>query len=883
MNICAHYNDLKKIYYADGPDEKVKLTDLMLTKYSDYGQDEKNNHICNACGQILLKNDYDESEGFASTGALKISREVWVDEPKIKINAVNQEVFDDNSLKIFLLNYGLSYDNIEEALSIYNFIVKNLFSKSGVKLSNRETINIIVESIQKIKNIPPYAFYKNKEIKKLQEKGFSKIDIEKQDLKGIFDSGYKRYLKIKKSSIIVSRFLISVQTNIPTLIRTSKLTICPFYTFNGDEGISYMACILNEMKIVILKEEKQTFEILKISISESYNDFKNSIQIKKLFREKEDYEKGLLNKTDDYKFKNEIISINNQLIEPIQVGEEYNELIKSVNDIESIKKLENILINRLKFLAKSIVKVVKDVIGESSISDYYVPIVESSCCTELAEEYINYYYYIELKSSESIKFNINESRLISNYTKYFINKGSIHRFLLYDKNKFNGIYNTFIIDNEINTSKYIINKVFEIYVDTGIYAGTLREYIEDIDIKTGINKNKILSNNYTIEEYQNLLRNIEKHNIKYYKESEKNIFDKDELDSLKKDSIQNLDKIINNLVKNIGNILNKDEKFINKYTELIRNFGIFDEYSIKETNKKKLDYIKKFYITKLKKNLSIIKNKKHKNVDDIKLNFIEDDSIAKELQIDIYNEYNKLEDFLHENIQKYFTDLSIDYTNEEINSINGIDNIYDSKFEKIKVYSDFNFNDAGNVLLYILISQLNNFLECNINSEEELMNNNNRTKCTYISKFILILFEELDSDNELFNICKKDVECIQNSLIHDKIEFKIKQYLKDEDYLSKMASKGTNEGIDEIEENEENNMIDKYKNDFISKYGTEPTPDELETYKNNTLENIEKEYDHDLNDTIKGADVIDQGAGYGEFNEFDFEDGDGFVYDPENE
>jgi hypothetical protein len=30
-----------------------------------------------------------------------------------------------------------------------------------------------------------------------------------------------------------------------------------------------------------------------------------------------------------------------------------------------------------------------------------------------------------------------------------------------------------------------------------------------------------------------------------------------------------------------------------------------------------------------------------------------------------------------------------------------------------------------------------------------------------------------------------------------------------------------------------------------------------------------------------GADVIDQGAEYGEFNEYDFETGDGFQYEPE--
>jgi hypothetical protein len=46
-------------------------------------------------------------------------------------------------------------------------------------------------------------------------------------------------------------------------------------------------------------------------------------------------------------------------------------------------------------------------------------------------------------------------------------------------------------------------------------------------------------------------------------------------------------------------------------------------------------------------------------------------------------------------------------------------------------------------------------------------------------------------------------------------------------------------------------------------------------------EGEEEEYMYDLNTTVKGMDVIDQGANYGDFNEFDFEDGDGFDYSEE--
>ena len=82
-----------------------------------------------------------------------------------------------------------------------------------------------------------------------------------------------------------------------------------------------------------------------------------------------------------------------------------------------------------------------------------------------------------------------------------------NEFILYDPNRFSGIENTPIIDDEKNSSEYLIKAVFEIYVDTGIYAGTLREYIGSVDdlvdIKSGKTKKEIMSKTYTISEYKN--------------------------------------------------------------------------------------------------------------------------------------------------------------------------------------------------------------------------------------------------------------------------------------------------------------------------------------------------------------------------------------------
>ena len=944
IDICSHYYYFKKINYANSPDEKIELIDEMLSIYSDNGETEKNVHTCKVCGEFLSNNDYDDTEGFSDSGMIKKSREVWTVE-KVEKNIENVDLLEelkisdleDRKFKELLLKYGLSIDNIEDAISISTFIIKNLYTKAGVQLQNTTLINIIVDCMQKIKNIVPYSIYRIKKIKQLQEKGFSKINIEKIDAKDTFKQDYERYVKIKKSSIITSRFLIGVQTSIPPLVRSSKTTICPFYTFDDDEGLDYMTCVLDEMKVVLLKDKTKSLEILKIGIQEEYNEFKNLTHIKELFKNKKTYDIEVSKKQENYKFKLENEKIKN-IINPVEIGEEYDNLIKNYKDIETFKKLKNILINRLNYLAYNIKNVVKDVIEKSQITDIYSGLVETSCCSENAVQFLDYYYYIATESEYPIKKDIDESKFIFNYYKYFINIGSIHKFILYDKNKFSGIYNNAIADDEINTSQYLMKSVFDIYVDTGIYKGTPREYIgnidSQIDVKTGISRKEILSKQYTIEEYRLLLRSIESYNTKYFTDNKKTIFAKSELNKFKKTSDDKLDKEIHKLVKNISIVLNKDKKFVEKYIDLIRNFGIFrdnneelvtEKDKIKNRdliNKKKLDYIKKFYITKLKKYLSIIKNGRDRTNNNINLSFMgKESALSLEIQSDIYNEYKVLEPFLNEEIKKYFIDLELDYTSDEINSINGTDNLYDSKYEKIKIYSDFNFNDASNVLLHILITQLNKFILCeqknNINenigiSENEYNSNKiynidfKNNKCKYICNFIMILLDEFENDNELFNLCSDGLEKIKNSFIHDIIEYKMKKYVKEDvDYIttmmqSKMKTYVTS--VDYLEEdlveqqidiNEEDKyqekidfILDKGKKELTEKYGYVPTDDQLESYKEDYIKNMQddimfEEEIYDFNNAPKGQEVIDQGAEYGGFNEYDFETGDGFDYSEE--
>ena len=129
--------------------------------------------------------------------------------------------------------------------------------------------------------------------------------------------------------------------------------------------------------------------------------------------------------------------------------------------------------------------------------------------------------------------------------------------------------------------------------------------------------------------------------------------------------------------------------------------------------RKRLSYLKKFYVNIFRKYLSMIKNNYNKTDEDIELNFIESDAISLEVQSFIYDENKMLVPFLHNDTYKYFKDIEPQYSNAEINSIIGYDNIYNNECEIIKP-SHFNFNDASNILLYIIIHEFNNIIKQHI-------------------------------------------------------------------------------------------------------------------------------------------------------------------------
>ena len=947
MNVCGHNIYFKNATNSNDANVKTQILKNMLSEYSDNGETEKNIHTCVNCGEALLQNDFDDTEGFSDKGMILRSRFIWneesidteqVEKDLSNISALYEEDeikidCNDNKFKEVLLNNGLSIENIDEASGICGFITNNLYPRAGVYFSNKQLITIIIECIQKINEILDYKTFIIKEISRIKKTGENiKLDTAKMDeiiSKKIFEEKYINFKKYRKFCIILARFLITVQTSIPAPKRLSSTSVCPFNSFNGDDGINFMACILKELMFVKTKED--TVDILKKNIIEAYDDFKKSIAIRTLFKERKIFDIDVQKKKDYYKYI--IENENDEIVEVPKLDKNFKEEIFKSKNVDENQKLITMFFKRYKYVIKKMKQIIRNVISNSNLTEPYVGLPGLSCCLESAEDYTNYYTYIELNSSENILGLIEESNVLFGYSKLLLNYGVFSRIYFENKYKMINIFNNFDVDDVANTDEHIIKLMFETYVDNGDYKGTRRDYIgtgDNIyDLKSGKTKKEILSQEYTIEQYKKLLNDIEFVNKKIYYPEEKPV---NKLESLKQKYESNLDSEINTLIKNVGNVLNKRTKeFEDKYKNLIRNMGIFKEMSVvykknsvmenkKNTSKEKyrFDYLKKVYVQYILRYATMIKNNVDKKKEEYKLEFAQD-AISKELQIDIYNYYNIFDKFFENNVSKYFSKIHFDYSSKDIESMFANDNLYNFNYSEIKSYSNFTFNDAGNVILYIIVNQLNNMIVCKSSKEEDkdddLLGKGdeedddliskidmNTAKCKYICEFIMTVFNLIEEDYEMFEICGYQTEKFKNNFIHEIIDYRAKQFVQDDDsnyftkMLEKMSSRPYKESTDEFEEKinkeqqeitqnlELDDKLDEMKDKYTQKHGVVPTAEMLDEFKEQLLFGTEGGEDPEVFDPsadAKGAEVLDQGAGYSGFTDFDFETGDGFDYSSE--
>ena len=137
----------------------------------------------------------------------------------------------------------------------------------------------------------------------------------------------------------------------------------------------------------------------------------------------------------------------------------------------------------------------------------------------------------------------------------------------------------------------------------------------------------------------------------------------------------------------------------------------------------------------------------------------------REMQKDIGMAIDKIINFVETVQPSSFTDNRANYTNQEITSIVGKNNIYDKDYQSIIKPSDLTNNDAANVLLFILLHNLNQFYAYS-NEKNYTLDASKEKYNQDIARFIHFLLEIIEEDYELFELCNQKNE-IQNSLLYD--------------------------------------------------------------------------------------------------------------------
>ena len=923
--LCGHYYYFKKIYYSNDYDLRQKFIDIMVSIYSDEGESEKNTHTCKICGEKLLNNDYDESEGFASSGALIMSREKWVKEKSFEVTKNTIEEYlenvkdldcNDDRFNDLLLKYGLSVENIEKANNLCNFITKTIYPKIGITLPNGVLINNIIEIIQKLDLIIPFQLFRNKEKEKMVKDGISRTRIEKMEEKKYFEQKYKIYIEIKKQAIICSRILISIQVNIPNLVIKNKKTNCEFNSFNEKEGIEFFACLLKELNQKLSLNKEDVLGTYKNFIQEYYDDFKSFYYIKDLFREKKKYLLSLKKEKIYEQIVNKELKYNFK-IEPKKI-ENIANIYKNVKNYNDFKNKYNELKTRNLYVNYQIKDIIQDIISKAPLSDRLGGLIEKSCCSQDVSTYIDFFQYFQLFNEKTQIFNyIEESKKLNEKIDYKLINCSYHRFKFYHDDKSISNNNTIVIYDGKTASDDFKKSIFIQYVNEGLYKGTPRDYVEEFsgikDVKTGKSLDDIENEDYTIDELNDLLKSIEQNNIKF-NDSEniknKGKMEEDKLNKLKKESINGLKIQMSLLVSNLVFILGKSKDYETKLYNLLmsikrHSINHMNNNSIKNKineensmNNNRLNYYKKLY-QKISKYLSIIKNRFEFDKDK-KINIINNPRQKTEMKSEIILENSKLDSLLIEEISSKFVNINLKYNLNEINSIFGQRNVLDKDGNKTIKYSDFTTTDSANLMEYIVYEQLNLLFDGK-DSDEDLRTVDKSTKNKYIAQFINIILDEMEEEYELFDICNKNNEfehldarfynAYQLKIITSDQKYEIKDFTqKISESTGVSLDNEYNTLEDELKISEEKKNIedsivdiekfDEMKQEYLQSGENNEDLDliALKHIKDRIDDENEVIVDEDFNSdgTIKNKDIVDMGSDYGGLNEFDFETGDGF-------
>ena len=929
--MCGHHYYNMLMVRSNDDEEKKELWEQLCELFSDDGASEMQNHTCKNCGEILGIRGYDDTEGFNEFGAIKRSRETWTEESTQLVlqdvgakTSTMEEEFSRNlcgatEFKDLLIKRGLDYKTLPVTMEICEVLV-DLAAKAGITLLKRDVTEILVDCTKIIAKNPTFTEFVMKEKKKLKSMGKSKEDIMKIPV-NIFKKRYNSRINVQKYATIAARLLITLQTAVPPYSRTSKDTLCAFSGFDGDNGVTYMVCLLDVIfrrSEIALKGNESKEEILRGMLTKNMSEFRKIKSINDLYT---NYKQYLLKKEELMDELNNVGNVEEHIFaEYKKIEREFIKSLKEKNKPEEIKKELNKLRGRLNVVSKAIKDSIKKVIKIAPINDVITKATENSCCTESMKDYKGYYGFIsETLEDKEIYDLIEESNYLALFLDDFVNKGTMNRLYLSDGRDI-AIYNDVVYSGPMIDSEEIIHDKFLYYVPEGEFKGEQRNFIGDrfnksrfIDMKTGKTMEEIEKEQHSREAYAELLDSIAKKNTIPPEEYESLMMkNKDLLMNLREESEVNLNAKIGTFLNKLSLICKKenDKNFITNYTDLLLNIGkrenqkdydnIVDDFGDKielkvsekikierENKTYRIEQMKKLYIEYFMKGVEKVKTQTFNK--DYVLDFIDSDKIVDDIQEHIFKESEKLKDFRGKKYSLIFKKVDFNYYPDMISNIYGENDKWSCTYKSVKEYSEFNMDVTFNILLYMFVSQLQQSFDRisadDIKDGEVVLTRNEAAHI--FSKFVIDMLDDFQKTQKFFDITEEDLKKLENTkreeMRRKAIQFEENMKGKPIEYY--YLKRGTASFLDEIDENydietnkDEIQKMENEKRDAImargkdeltKKFGEEPTADQLEEFTNKYLEEeyIDAEETLDQMNLIQpkeGLDVIDVGYDYGE-------------------
>ena len=78
--MCGHHYYTMLFRKSNDIDERRRIDEELMEKFSDNGEAQIESQTCIECGENLGTRGYDDTEGFNQFGAIKKSREIWNEE-----------------------------------------------------------------------------------------------------------------------------------------------------------------------------------------------------------------------------------------------------------------------------------------------------------------------------------------------------------------------------------------------------------------------------------------------------------------------------------------------------------------------------------------------------------------------------------------------------------------------------------------------------------------------------------------------------------------------------------------------------------------------------------------------------------------------------------